>query len=448
MLDADLLQHPVIRDRVDALVNARGGLVVYEQGLGGREALVAAAVGIAAATGRTLTVVDAELLREATARLTKQLGMAEHTFLSPEQAVNWPTGFTLDAVLAVHGDVLRNPELLEPLRNAALTARLHGYLVVARHPYGSDSLDPYTPLVLENRVTDFMPMTAGADRNSLDTPGPVDRRAQSPDFQAQNAHEPTWIPRKSDQQAQALVQKWVEQLESLNDTEPAGLSDEARERGRSYRTVWNQLRRARPDAPDTVQQDSNGVYWVTQDQSAGPAGTFADLEVKRQLLADLEAERTASAPDLHPRTPPQQSEAHQDPHDSPLHAPQRGPHPASEGRAAADGEAETQHTQRTAKPNDQVEPPSSADDEPTTAYQEFRALVEDPDALQAVQQRIAKVQADTSRRLQQAAAALDTPLPDHPASPRAARPSGNDAAQRTTREAHTPAAPPAPGLHP
>ncbi|MEU3639904.1 hypothetical protein AB0H23_27270 [Streptomyces albogriseolus] len=234
MLDADLLQHPVIRDRVDALVNARGGLVVYEQGMGGRETLVAAAVGIAAATGRALTVVDAELLREATARLTKQLGLAEHTFLSPEQVANWPTGFILDAVLAIHGDVLRDPYLVEPLRNAALTARLHGHLVVARHSYGSDSLDPYTSLVLENRVADFMPTTAGV---GPDTPLPVARRAQSPDFQAQNAQEPTWIPRERDQQAQGLVQELAEQLESLNDTEPAGLSDEARERGRSYRTV-------------------------------------------------------------------------------------------------------------------------------------------------------------------------------------------------------------------
>lgn len=34
MLDADLLKHPVIRDCVDALVDGRGGLVVYGQGLG------------------------------------------------------------------------------------------------------------------------------------------------------------------------------------------------------------------------------------------------------------------------------------------------------------------------------------------------------------------------------------------------------------------------------
>ncbi|MEU4040038.1 hypothetical protein [Streptomyces collinus] len=47
MLDADLLKHPVIRDCVDALADGRGGVVVYEHGLGGRETLVAAAVRIA-----------------------------------------------------------------------------------------------------------------------------------------------------------------------------------------------------------------------------------------------------------------------------------------------------------------------------------------------------------------------------------------------------------------
>jgi hypothetical protein len=83
MLDADLLKHPVIRDCVDALVDGRGGLVVYGQGLGGRETLVAAAVGIAAASGKTLTIVDAEVLREATTRLATQLGLAEHTFAPP-----------------------------------------------------------------------------------------------------------------------------------------------------------------------------------------------------------------------------------------------------------------------------------------------------------------------------------------------------------------------------
>jgi hypothetical protein len=72
------------------------------------ETLVAAAVRIAHATGKTLTIVDAELLREATTHLATRLGLAEHTFLSPAQAASWPTGFDPDGVLAIHGDVLRS----------------------------------------------------------------------------------------------------------------------------------------------------------------------------------------------------------------------------------------------------------------------------------------------------------------------------------------------------
>lgn len=145
MLDAEVLKHPVIQTCVDALADGRGGLVVYEQGLGGRETLVAAAVRIAHATGKKLTIVDAEVLREATADLAGQLGLAEHTFLSPAQAARWPTGFDPDAVLSVHGDVLRNRDLVEPLRAAARDASVHGHLVVARHSYGSAALDTYPP---------------------------------------------------------------------------------------------------------------------------------------------------------------------------------------------------------------------------------------------------------------------------------------------------------------
>ncbi|MEU4038499.1 hypothetical protein [Streptomyces collinus] len=87
---------------------------------------MAAAVRIAHATGRKLTIVDAEILREATAHLARQLGLAEHTFLSPAQAARWPTGFDPDALLAIHGDVLRNRDLVEPLRAAARDAERLG----------------------------------------------------------------------------------------------------------------------------------------------------------------------------------------------------------------------------------------------------------------------------------------------------------------------------------
>ncbi|MFD7661221.1 hypothetical protein [Streptomyces sp. NPDC059788] len=69
MLDATLLEHPRSSDSVDVLVESRGGLVVYDSGLGGLETLIAASVKIAVATGKALTVVEAEPLRDDTADL-------------------------------------------------------------------------------------------------------------------------------------------------------------------------------------------------------------------------------------------------------------------------------------------------------------------------------------------------------------------------------------------
>jgi hypothetical protein len=403
MLDADLLKHPVIRDCVDALVDGRGGLVVYGQGLGGRETLVAAGVRIAAATGKTLTIVDAEFLREATARLATQLGLAEHTFLSPAQAASWPTGFDPDAVLAVHGDVLRDQDMVEPLRVAARDASLHGHLVVARHPYGSNSLDTYTAQLLQITAADFMPAPEATGSNGPDTPGPVARRVQSPSWQALQIGEPAWIPRETDRQAAALAEEWTAALESLT---PTAIPAEALRRGRSFQVAWSQLRRTQPDAPDpgpaSLQPDSDGIFWVTQETSAGRPDSWADLKAKRQYLVGLPgAGHTGSAPDPQPGTPPQHSEAHQDMDDSPApSATQRMTQIDPDERAAADREGWAQRRQRAMDLITQAEPAGSAGERPAISYEEFRALVEDPDALQAAQRRIAEVLAATCLRLE------------------------------------------------
>ncbi|MFI2437129.1 hypothetical protein [Streptomyces sp. NPDC018693] len=452
MLDADLLKHPVIRECVDALVDGRGGLVVYEQGLGGRETLVAAAVRIAATTGKTLTIVDAELLREATAHLATQLDLAEHTFLSPAQAAIWPTGFDPDGVLAVHGDVLRNQDMVEPLRAAARAASLHGHLVVARHPYGSNSLDTYTAQFRQITTAGFIPAPAAADSNGPDTPGPVASRVQSPSWQAQQIWEPTWIPHETDLPAETLAQEWIAAGESLTPT-PTGLSEEVRDRGRSYQAAWRQLRRTQPDAPDSgpvsSPPDSDGIFWVPQEQSAGSPDIWADLEAKRQFLTARAAARTRSAPDPQPGTPPQQNQAYQDLDDSPApSATQRMTKLDSDEQPETDREGSAQRRQRATELPTQAEPASSAGDEPAISYEEFSAWAENPDAQQAVQQRIAEVQADTLQRLEQAAAALATPLHDRPDQSRANPPGGNDPVQRAAREAHTPTAPPSPGPRP
>lgn len=179
MLDASKLEHPLIRDCLDALVERRGGLVVYDQGMGGRETLVAASARIAAATGKSLTIIDEEPLRVSTARLIEELGPVEHTFLSPTQAAHWPRGFDPDGVLAIHADVLRDPALLGPLHAAAQETARTGHLVIARHSYGSTSLDPHAAQVRQLRVADFLPSaTTPGPSDGPDEPGPLARAAE------------------------------------------------------------------------------------------------------------------------------------------------------------------------------------------------------------------------------------------------------------------------------
>ncbi|MFI1855556.1 hypothetical protein [Streptomyces sp. NPDC020480] len=326
MLDADLLNHPVVRDCVDALVDGRGGLVVYGQGLGGRETLVAAAVRIATTTGKTLTIVDAEPLREATAHLATQLGMAEHTFLSPAQAASWPTGFDPDGVLAVHGDVLRNQDMAEPLRAAARDASLHGHLVVARHPYGSNSLDTYTTQHRQITTAGPLPAPGAEDSNGPHTPGPITRRVQPPSrqAQAQQIREPTWMPHETDLRAEAPAQERAAEGEPLTPTtrptEPTSLSKEVLDHGRFYQAASRHPRRTQPDPPDpgpvSFQPDSDRAFWITEDRPAGRPDTSADLEAKHQFLAALSAaEHTGTAQDPQPSPATHQAHSHTAPED-------------------------------------------------------------------------------------------------------------------------------------
>ncbi|MEW1996784.1 hypothetical protein ACFWFH_12925 [Streptomyces coelicoflavus] len=407
MLDADLLKHPVIRDCIDALVDGGGGLVVYGQGLGGRETLVASAVGIAAASGETLTIVDAELLREPTARLATQLGLAELNFLSPAQAASWPTGFDRDGVLAIHGDVLRNQDLVEPLRAAARDASLHGHLVVARHPYGSDSLDACTTQFREIAAADFMPEYAAADSDSPDTPGLIARRVQSPSWQAQQIHEPEWIPRDTDRQAETLAQEWGAQWaaagEPLTPTAtPAESGDPSEEALDRVRSRWRQLRRTQPEAPESgpgsAEPDSGPVFWVTRDSTTGRPDIGADLlETKRQFLADFRGED-------------------------------------SERRRRAMELVFPQH-------------PADAAEEERISYEELRTALEDPGTLQALQSKADEIQAATEQRLTQAAEAIARTAAAARA-PHASRPSGHTAEHPSIQQPPPSAAPPQQGPRP
>ncbi|MET7489522.1 hypothetical protein [Streptomyces sp. NPDC005538] len=144
MLNPAELGQSAVQECVDALVDSRGGLLLYDHGLAGREALLAAGAQLAVTADLPLTVVDAEALRDDTTALLDRLGVAHHVFLSPAEAAHWPTGFTPHGVLAIHADALLDPAVPEPLLAAAREASHTGHLLVARRPDGTELLDVHT----------------------------------------------------------------------------------------------------------------------------------------------------------------------------------------------------------------------------------------------------------------------------------------------------------------
>ncbi|MFG2683945.1 hypothetical protein [Streptomyces sp. NPDC048392] len=302
--------------------------------------------------------------------------------------------------------MLRNQDMVEPLRAAARDASLHGHLVVARHPYDSDSLDACTTQVREIAAADFMPAHAAADSDSPDTPGLIARRVRSLSWQAQPIHEPDWIPRDTDRQAETLAQEWGAQWaaakEPLTPTatpaESGGPSDESLDRVRSR---WRQLRRTQPEAPESgpgsAEPDSGPVFWVTRDSTTGRPDIGADLETKRQFLADF-----------------------------------RGEDPERRRRAL-----ELVFPQR----------PADAAEEERISYEELRTALEDPATLQALQAKADELQAATEQRLRQAAEALARSAPAARA-PHTSRPSGHTAEHPSIQQPLPSAAAPQQGPRP
>ncbi|MFD6334243.1 hypothetical protein ACFWGI_32310 [Streptomyces niveus] len=144
MLNSGELDQSAVNACVNALVDSRGGLLLYDHGLAGREAFIAAGAQLAATAGLPLTLVDAESMRDDTAALLNHLGLRHHTFLSPAEAAHWPAGFTPNGVLAIHTDALLDPAVEEPLLAAAREASRTGHLLIARRPDGVSALDAHT----------------------------------------------------------------------------------------------------------------------------------------------------------------------------------------------------------------------------------------------------------------------------------------------------------------
>jgi hypothetical protein len=167
------------------------------------------------------------------------------------------------------------------------------------------------------------------------------------------------------------------------------------------RSRWRQLRRTQPEAPDSgpgsAEPDSGPVFWETRDRPTERPDIWADLETKRQFLADF-----------------------------------RGEDPERRRRAM-----ELIFPQR----------PADAAEAERMSYEELRTALEDPDTLQALQAKAAELQAATEQRLRQAAEALAHSAAAARAQ-HSSRPSGHTAEHPSTQQAPPPAAPPQQGPRP
>ncbi|MFE4304856.1 hypothetical protein ACFRR6_02070 [Streptomyces sp. NPDC056891] len=136
-MDTSMLRTPLIAQTVEALVADGGGLITYEQGMGGRETLVAAAAALAARNGSPLTVVESVVLHEETRATVAALQPGvQCTVISARDAALQPPSAP-GSVLAVHADLLRDPIAREPLLELARGA---DHLLVARHDNSDPSL--------------------------------------------------------------------------------------------------------------------------------------------------------------------------------------------------------------------------------------------------------------------------------------------------------------------
>ncbi|MFJ4609527.1 hypothetical protein [Streptomyces griseus] len=137
-MDITMLHHPMVAEAVEALVADGGGLIAYEQGMGGREALVAAAAALAARNNSPLTIVEATVLHDDTRATVARLQPdVRCTVISAQDTALQPPP-SPGSVLAVHADLLGDPAVRRPVLELARAA---DHLLVARHDYSDPALD-------------------------------------------------------------------------------------------------------------------------------------------------------------------------------------------------------------------------------------------------------------------------------------------------------------------
>ncbi|MFF7115415.1 hypothetical protein ACFY91_24330 [Streptomyces albogriseolus] len=152
-MDSSVLRHPRIAEAVETLVTARGGGITYDVGGGGRETLLAAGARLAAETNTPLTIVEARSLHSDVRAFVREVQPeARSAVISAEEAALQPDG-SINGVLAVHADVLRDADVRQPLLAMAHSA---DHLLVARHDYSDTTLDALATPGLVLRLRDLM----------------------------------------------------------------------------------------------------------------------------------------------------------------------------------------------------------------------------------------------------------------------------------------------------
>ncbi|MFI0813527.1 hypothetical protein [Streptomyces echinatus] len=169
-MDSSVLRHPRIAEAVETLVTAGGGRITYDIGGGGREILLAAGARLAAETNTPLTIVEARTLHSDVRAFVREVQPeARSAVISAEEAALQPDG-SINGVLAVHADILRDADVRKPLLAMARSA---DHLLVARHDYSDTTLDALATPGLVLRLRDLMP-PASRPAPITRTPAPMD----------------------------------------------------------------------------------------------------------------------------------------------------------------------------------------------------------------------------------------------------------------------------------
>lgn len=169
-MDSSVLKHPRIAETVETLVAAGGGRITYDVDCGGRETLLAASARLAAETNAPLTIVEARSLQSDVRAFVREVQPeARNAVISAEEAALQPTG-SINGVLTVHADILRDADVRKPLLAMAHSA---DHLLVARHDYSDTTLDALATPGLVLRLRDLMPSAPRPAPITL-TPPPMD----------------------------------------------------------------------------------------------------------------------------------------------------------------------------------------------------------------------------------------------------------------------------------